>query len=72
MAQDKWWLKQQAKKSAKKMSAKKLEYSRLAGKLIWCSAELFQEQMYGGRWMKRVVQGTYVRAIHGEIGTKRA
>ena len=41
MQQDKWWLKQQAKKSEKNKKAKELGRSKLAGKLIWCSAELF-------------------------------
>ena len=69
MKQDKWWLKKEEKKTGKKMTAAKLQRNRLAGKLIWCSAELFRDvPKYGARWMKRVVQGTYIRKIHGPIG----
>ena len=71
--QDRWWMKKEQKKS---MSKKKKEANQkrnyLAGRLIWCSAELFRDSAkFGAMWMKRVVQGTYIRSVHGEIGSKK-
>jgi len=66
MALDRWWLNREEKKakSKRKDEAKKKE-DYLGGRLIWCSAQM------DGFGNKRVVQGTYVRAIHGHIGSGR-
>lgn len=70
-AQDKWWARQQKKVASKRREAKVILRRKLRGTLIWCSAALVDGALLNrepGVAYKVPVQGTYIRAIHGEIG----
>jgi hypothetical protein len=77
-----WWQDKEAKRSKKTLAnraEKNRRKSNQQGTFIWVSCRLVQgellnkgleEEKYDkDTWYKQAVQGTYVKEIHGPIGT---